>query len=377
MPDGDKRPFIANLDRRWVFRIFFFTAFLFFIYQILRILSPFVTPLIVAGTITLIFYPLHTRIHRLCRERRNMAAFTSTFLLLAMVILPTILLLWVFVNEATDMLPWAQERIRLFMANPEESLNKLPSPLLIAVNKARLLAGRWDLRVEDLLPRIIGQVGSRASDFSTVLIRNAVFLIFDILVVGFSLFFLFRDGSAIVRWLVKLVPMEDAHKEHILTRLDETLSAVVRGLFITAVVQGLLAGIAYVAAGLKFSVLLGVTTTFMALIPLVGAAGVWIPVGLFLLLQGATVEGVLLLLWGVAVVSMVDNFLRPILIGSKAKLPIFLLFFGTLGGLQVYGFLGILIGPVMIAGALAFARIYQEQMRIAQADKSDASAPPP
>jgi predicted PurR-regulated permease PerM len=162
--------------------------------------------------------------------------------------------------------------------------------------------------------------------------------------------------------VVGMIPMETPYKTHILGRLNQTLTAVVRGMFLTASAQGLLAGIGFAIAGVRFSVVLGFATAFLALIPFVGAAAVWAPVGIYLILKGAAYQGIGILLWGGLVVSMVDNFLRPYIVGEKAKLPIVFLFFGTLGGLQAYGPIGLLVGPLTVASVLAFAKIYSEQL---------------
>jgi predicted PurR-regulated permease PerM len=205
-------------------------------------------------------------------------------------------------------------------------------------------------------------VGTKASSLGASIVKNVILFTFQTLIMIFTLFFIFRDGPRLTIKIVGLIPMETAYKTHILNRLNQTLTAVVRGMFVTASVQGLLAGIGFVLAGVRFSVVLGFATAFMALIPFIGATAIWLPVGVYLFLKGWVVQGVGILLWGGLVVSTVDNFLRPYIIGSKANIPIVLLFFGTLGGLQAYGPIGLLVGPLTVASVLAFAKIYGEQL---------------
>jgi predicted PurR-regulated permease PerM len=269
----------------------------------------------------------------------------------------------VLVREARTLSPWAYERLQEIRRTPPEAFDaSLPGPLGALWTKGRGILSFWNIDLQNIVLKNLDQLGGQISMYGTRLLKNIAFLLFDLAIAGFTLFFLFRDGDKIVRKIMDLLPMERSHKEHILQRLGQTLSAVVHGLFITASAQGLLAGLGYVAVGIKFSVLLGFATAFMALVPLVGPATVWLPVGIFLLLKGSMIKGVLLLSWGLLVVSMIDNFLKPFLIGEKAKLPFFLLFFGMLGGLQAYGVIGILVGPLMIASVLAFANIYRDQM---------------
>jgi predicted PurR-regulated permease PerM len=131
--------------------------------------------------------------------------------------------------------------------------------------------------------------------------------------------------------------------------------------FLIALGQGIMTGIGFALFRVPFAVFWGFLAAFLALLPIGGAALVWIPGALFLLLTGETLRGVLLAVWGAVLVSLPDNFLKPMLIGRKAKLPAFFLLLGILGGLQVYGFLGILFGPLVVTLLTAFVQIYREE----------------
>ena len=149
-----------------------------------------------------------------------------------------------------------------------------------------------------------------------------------------------------------------------LSYLDTQFNAV-----LTAASQGFLAGVGFALAGVPVPVFLGFTAAFAALVPPFGPTLVWLPVALYQLTQSKA-AGLFLLLWGALVVSTVDNFLRPMLIGSKAKLPFLLLFFGILGGLRTYGFLGLILGPLLIAMTLAFIQIYREEYHYSKVNRS-------
>jgi len=364
-------------DRSLLFRVFFFGVFLFLIYQLIRVLSPFFTAIAGAGTLCLIFYPLHVRLTRKLQNRPSLAAGLSTALLLLIVVLPVVLFAWILIREAAAVYPtaraWAQNLKNL--SDPAWSA-ALPRPVHLLWLKANQVFSVYAIDVQDILLNNLDQLGGTLSTFGTKILKNLAVFVFDMFVLVFSLFFFFRDGHAFVRWGIDHVPMETGHKDMILERLDRTLSAVVRGVFVTAAVQGLLAGIGFLLAGVRFPVLLGFTTAFLAPIPFVGAAAVWLPLGLYTLSMVSLGKGLFLLLWGFFVVSLVDNFLRPFLIGEKANLPVLLLFFGILGGIQVYGFMGILIGPLMIAAVISFTKIYREQMQLSAAEKKVPPAPP-
>lgn len=351
-----------KIDRQTLFKIFFFSVFLFVLLQFLRLLSPFFTPLLAATTLSLIFFPLHRKVHSWMPARPNIAAFLSTLFILLIVVVPTLAFAWLMVKESAVVYPAAQAWVQSVRDNPTEGfLPAMPAPMQRLWDKASYYLTTWEIDPQDIFLKNIDQLGGRISAFGTKMIKNLLFLVFDVGVTAFTLFFFFRDGPRMGKFVTDLIPMEPTHKQLVLGRLAQTLSAVVRGVFITASVQGLLAGVGFAVAGLRFSVLLGFTSAFLALIPFVGPTFVWLPTAAYVFLSGSPVKGVLLFLWGAFVISLADNFLRPILIGEKAKLPVFLLFFGILGGLQMYGPIGILMGPLIIASVLAFAKIYREQ----------------
>jgi predicted PurR-regulated permease PerM len=368
-------PRLPTIKRPTLFRIFFFAVFLFLLYQFLRILYPFLGSLMGATTLALIFYPLHRRIYNRLRRSPSLAAGLSTVSILFIVIVPVLLFLWIVIRDAAVLYPAAEEWVRALRDIPEEGLSQnLPPALSRAAERLQRFFGAWEIDPEDIFLTNVDQVGKRISAFGARLVRNFLFFAFDLLVLVFALFFFFRDGASMTRWVMDLVPMEQVHKTSILQRLDRTLSAVVRGVFLTAAAQGLLAGIGFALVNVQFPVALGFATAFGAMIPFVGPVVVWVPVAIYLFFKGFLFRAIFLTAWGALVVGLTDNIMRPLLIGERARLPFFLLFFGILGGLQVYGPIGILIGPLMIASVLSFAKIYREEFY--QAPKRETMPPP-
>jgi predicted PurR-regulated permease PerM len=155
--------------------------------------------------------------------------------------------------------------------------------------------------------------------------------------------------------------MDESHKSKILTRLDQTIRAVVKGMLVTAIVQGLLAGMAYWALDVPFPMGLTALTTVLAPIPFGGTGLVWGPVALYLFWVGASGKALVMLVWGIGVVSMVDQFLRPWLIGQDVQIPVLLLVLSVLGGLALYGLLGLFVGPILISLLMTAVQIYREE----------------
>lgn len=350
------------MNREQLFRFFLIGVLLFLLYQILRILSPFYTGILGAIVLTLIFFPWHRMVlHRVGPKHKNTAAVLSTTLVVLAITVPLTVCFCLFLRELPQITPALErlgdglERWRQGGAFFEVSwLKSLELQIKDSLNIPQFNFQKVILSIGNDLLGMVAAVGRR-------LTRNIFLFVVNFLVMVFTLFFLFRDGQGLFRKGKDLMPMEDKHKDEIANQLYITVTAVVRGLFVVAVAQGTLAGIGFALAGVPSPVFLGFLTMVMALIPLVGSTIVWLPVTLYYLTQGMMVKGIFLLIWGMFVVGLVDNFLRSILIGSKARLPIFFLFFGLLGGVRVYGPMGLFLGPLVLALLIAFIAVYREE----------------
>jgi predicted PurR-regulated permease PerM len=161
--------------------------------------------------------------------------------------------------------------------------------------------------------------------------------------------------------LYELIPLDESHKQKIVTRLDQTVRAVIKGMLVTAIVQGLLAGAAYAMLGVPFPIVLTALTIILAPIPVGGTALVWGPVVLYLFWAGFSGKALVMLAWGVGVVSTVDQVLKPWLIGKDVQIPVLFLVFSVLGGLALYGPIGLFIGPVLVSLFVTALQIYREE----------------
>ncbi len=357
---------VVVLNHSQLFLAFFYTVFLFLLYQLARILSPFLAPLLAALMISLIFYPLNTRLRNIIHNT-NITAAIATVTVLLTIILPVILLLWVLIMEARDLVPVIQAWVIKLETGGFKNLgNSVPEPLQQLWTKVLPYVERWNVDLQSMLTGAISDLGNSITTFGAATLRQLFKFILNMVVLVLVLFFFFRDGDRIIQRIIELVPMEKANKQLIVTRLDRTLVAIVRGAFATASVQGLLAGIGLAVAGVPFSLLLGFLSALLSLVPFVGASLIWAPASVYLLLNDHTVAGIGLIMWGLFIVGLVDNFLRPWVVGQHAQLPVLLLLVGILGGLQVYGLIGVLISPLVVATVLVFAQIYHDQYLLKQ-----------
>ena len=347
------------MKREHLFAAFFFAVFLFLIYQLYLCFAPFAASLVLAAVVVLTFYPLTERVVKALRGSRTLGALAMLLGVTALVLVPTILLLSLLVGEATETYERVQQLIEEGGTTPLQASESWLAatwrdlakrfPILASID----ISGMWLQASRRISQWVATEAAALAQNLVASALNAAMMLV--------ALFFFFRDGDRIAGLIRDLIPMAPGQKERILKRVYDTVSAVVQSTMLIAVIQGLVAGLGYFVIGrLGMSVLLGFVTGVASLIPVVGAALIWLPTALYVMVTGEIWRGVALLLWGAIAVGSVDNFVRPMVIGGRVEMPTLLLLFALLGGLQVYGFLGIFVAPVVVAVLLAFVDIYRE-----------------
>lgn len=347
------------MRREQLFAAFFLLAFCFLLYQFYLIISDFVGPLSYAALLAFIFYPLYRSLLHLLGPREGLGAGIMTLAVVLLVIVPTFYVLTLITTESVSLYEKVVEFAR--SDRPHELVLRLRGSWL---GQMWLDLGPRGDALRANLPDMAINASQAVSAFLVAQAPAAAANVFRFFVsfffTVFALFFFFRDGARMVLGLRDLVPMEPATKDAILARFSDTLSAVVLGSALTAVAQGVLGGIAYWALGVPFAVLLAGATAFLSLLPF-GGPVVWVGVVIYFLFESDYVRAAIMTGWGVLVIGSADNFIRPLIIGGRTQIPTILLFFGILGGLQAYGFLGMFLGPAIIAIVVTFARIYREQ----------------
>lgn len=319
------------------------------------VLQPFIVPLIWGGILAYVSWPLNQRLLRAVGGRPTVAASITTLIVTIAIVVPLIWLVLMMRVEAIS----AYIEVRAFLASQPtlpQALRDLPwvgvqAQALLdelssdphAINEQFLLLLEQS-SVE--ITRLIGGVG-----------RNVVKLFFSV----FSMFFLLRDGPRLLREARAVLEGILGPRVHgYLDAAGDTTQAVVYALMLGALAQGVVAGIGYWIFGVKAPVLLGAVTVLIALIPF-GAPVVWASLGIWMLVTGNIMAGVGLLLWGLLLVSWVDNIVRPLVISSATRMPFLLVVFGVLGGVLAFGLVGLFVGPVLLAVSLAIWREWLEE----------------
>jgi predicted PurR-regulated permease PerM len=189
---------------------------------------------------------------------------------------------------------------------------------------------------------------------------GVVSIIAQMFFVIFTMYYFFKDGEQIYAVLRNALPLERRQAESVMTRTREVIDASVYGVLSIAIIQGVLGGLAFWVLGLPSAIIWAVVMTFLSMIPMLGSFVVWLPAAIYLAVTGHWTKALILVLWGTLVIGTVDNFLRPMLVGSRTRLHELLIFFAVLGGLSVFGVLGVVLGPVVVAITLAVFEVLQK-----------------
>jgi predicted PurR-regulated permease PerM len=343
-----------TFDREVIVRIFFFSTFALLLFQLFLLAKPFLTALLLSGILALTFYPFYRWIHRKTR-RPNLSAFLVTLVVILLALIPLSLLVWLLLREASSLIPAVQNVLAEINSGDAALLREKLPPFL--VQRLDYFSSHYDLDLQGLIMSNVRELVTGLSMYTALAAKNGFFIFFKLMLLVVSLFFFFRDGELFWQKLLALVPMEAHHKQAVARDAYETFRAVSVGVFLTAAAQGLTAMLGFFLAGIRMPMLLGFATIFVSLL---GASFiVCMPVALFVMFSNFY-KGLFLLLWGIIVVGWLDNLLKPILIGSRTRMPFILVFFSLLGGLKMYGLVGLIMGPVLVACVLTFIRIYRE-----------------
>jgi predicted PurR-regulated permease PerM len=306
-------------------------------------LEPFISVLVWASVLALTFAPVHARMLKRTRKP-NLSALLATLFVVFVIGVPFGLVTWAIVREVVP-------AIEMFQAAFAELLD----PESHAAGPAmRWLGEHVDLPQARL--QILDKLGAMSSEIASrtvAIVGNVVMMFVQALFVVFVMFYLFRDGKIVREALAGAIPLRNRETRMILSRVREVVGASVNGVLVIATIQGTLGGIAFAALGLPSAIVWGAAMIFLSLIPVAGAFVIWVPAAIYLAVTGAWIKALLLTLWGVVVIGLVDNFLRPRLVGQRAKLHDLFIFFAVLGGLQVFGLIGLVLGPVVLAVALS------------------------
>jgi predicted PurR-regulated permease PerM len=347
------------MDIKVYSRYIFFGIFAIFLYLSYRVLKPYITITLTALIIAYLFYPLY-RWLRIRFKRDSVSALTVILIIFLITAIPFVFFLKEFYGQAITTVQYLSEM------SSEDILN------IPCTTEGSICATLTSLKavfpsINDYLAKVSVQLSNKVFDAIRYLSTGIINFFF----VLFMVFFFLIDGPELIVWLRKSIPLKKKYEDNLAATLNDTTHAVVFGDIVTALIQGGIATIGYwLIAGFSNPIILGLATAFFALIPYGGTAIVWLPVSAYLFILGLFTDsgalmtrGIGLFLFGLLIVATIDNFIKPKIIGDRAKLHPLVVLIGVLGGLSFMGFVGIIIGPVILAVMLQLVQIFHAERR--------------
>jgi len=296
--------------------------------------------------LAILFAPLHRKLLQRLPRKKNLAALCTLGLCLVIVILPMTAITISLIQEATVI----YERVRSGQLNFGLYLQQVIAAL---PEWAANLLDRLNLTTMAELQQKFSSVAVQASQFVATqalsIGQNTLQFVVSFGIMLYLLFFLLRDGPSLALRIGQATPLDDAHKRQLISKFTTVIRATVKGNIVVAAAQGALGGTIFWILGIQGPVLWGVLMAFLSLLPAVGAGLIWVPVAIYFLATGAVWQGVALTAFGIFVIGLVDNVLRPILVGKDTKMPDYVVLISTLGGMSMFGLTGFVIGPVIAA----------------------------
>lgn len=332
------------------------------------VIEPFFAAVLWGVIAAILFMPVNRRLVAHMPRHRNGAALITLLLIVAMVILPAILITVALIDEASVIYARIQSgeiNFAVLFARMQASLPEWASAYLARFGLTDFAAIRE--RLDASLSASFRTLATQA-----VLIGQSAFSFLMALgVMLYLTFFLLRDGADLAARVMHSTPLRAAERQALLQQFVLVIRATIKGSIVVAVVQGFIGGIVFWMLGVEGALLWGVLMGFFSLLPAVGTGLVWVPVAIYLFATGALLKGLILVFCGLVIIGMVDNVLRPILVGRDTRLPDYVVLISTLGGLELFGFSGIVIGPVVAALFIATWNIVSEMRAPGEAATAD------
>jgi predicted PurR-regulated permease PerM len=331
-------------ERLLVITLLVATAVTFYLCYLIA--HPFLSPLAWALALAIIAHPVHDWIAQRLRYP-NLAAALAVVIVIFAIVVPTMFAGQQIIREAVN----GMQAIQAEQGEWRKIIERNPrlDPIL-----------RWaerQINLQEAAQRADEALAARVSS----LVKGSVWMAAELLITFFCLFYFLRDRRAVMKSLRTLVPLSDAETDEVFGRVSDTIYATVYGTIAVALVQGFLGGLIFWWLGLPAPLLWGAVMALVAIVPVLGAFVVWLPAAVFLALEGSWSKALILLAWGGIVISLIDNWLYPVLVGKRLRLHTVPVFIAIVGGVILFGAAGLILGPVLLAVAVALVEVWQRR----------------
>jgi predicted PurR-regulated permease PerM len=335
---------------------FYYSMLIFFLillgYLTYKILSPFLTAIAWSIVFSIVFYPVYAFISRYIRIK-SIASVITLILILIIILGPFTYLSALLIDElrviAASINEGKLSSIRILFDRPQ---------LMTFLEKISSYVGVENLPAEEVIIGNIQKFGRGIIENLSIRFTNIIAAAIDFIFMIFTIFFLLKDGPSFLSKAKNYMPFNESQKNKLASQVNDMVISTVYGGVVVAMIQGILGGFAFYFFGITSPVLWGIAISVMSFVPFMGTFSIWAPHAGYLLFQGDYLHGIGLVLFGILVISMADNILKPLIIGSRTKMPTIVIFFSVLGGIKLFGLIGLIMGPLIMAIFISVLEIY-------------------
>ncbi len=348
--------------------IFFVACFLLVCFAMYLVFQSFLSILVWACVLTVVFQPLFRLALRLTRDRRVLAAFVTCLLILVVIVVPVTFVAILIGQQSVALYHTIQENntsIDLIAARLQEFQNRHWMPWVL--EEASRLFGPEALDIKKVLQEALSAASKFVVANMPSMLAGVGTLIYKFFMIFITMFFMFSDGPKVLQVLRASNPLPAAYESEFIRNFEDVSYATFYGSILTAIMQGIVAGLLYWALGIASPLFWATTVSFISLIPVLGTLMIWLPMPTYLYLTGHNTKALILLVVGGLALTLIENVVKPLIIGGRSDMHPLLIFFAVLGGMQVFGILGILLGPLVVTVFLTFLSFFRHQFQQAQA----------
>ena len=340
---------------------FFLICFAAILYGLYLIFKPFFVPIVWAVILSTTFYYWYERLCEKLHCPRGLGAFLMLVLLSLLLILPMLWILFMLAEQSVDLYHYLQTQ-----AGYASDLKTSISGSKFFTDMLEWLS-RWvDIRQLDLREQILKGlqfISSFLVEQSSNIVGGLFSFIVDFLIMMVTMYYLFKEGNSVYKAIKEISPLPDEYEDMVVNQFRDVSKATLYGNVMTALSQGAVGSILFASVGLSGSLLWGALMAMLSFVPMVGSFLVWGPAGLYLLSTGHPTKAIIVWIGGAVLVASLDNILKPIFIKGKADMHALLIFFSVFGGMGAFGFLGLVLGPLVVALFLTFLNLYKMEFK--------------
>ena len=358
-----------GFDRKYA-RYFFYAFALLVLVASLLLVKPFLTVIVISFAIFIISKPIFDGFNKLFRGRRTPAAIAACAAIVVILFVPFVVFTGILASSAYDFYIYVTEEMK--SGNLQRFLDLRQSSIMAFVESHVPALRGYEFNIGEIAGNVLGTLSQAIYGNAAAVAKGFASILVGFVLVIFVTFYLFLDGDRFLAELRRLSPMDDSYDQEIIDEFSRTVKLTFKGSLVIALVQGALGATGFLVCGIDSWALWGVVMAISSLIPAVGTALIWIPAVVVLALQARYGAAGFLLLWGVIPIGLSDNLLRPYLMKGETNIHPLLIFFSVIGGIAYFGFLGIVLGPLVLSLLIYVLRIYRRFISPSRAARSGA-----